>query len=121
MSLLLQLKGKPGYKIQIGDVVLIEDENRKRVLWPLGQIIQVYPGNDGEVRVVKVKTSKGELVRPVQKIYPLEVRENLKVSELRLEKVDEKKDNTETSKIATVDKIVSRKGREIIKPKRLDL
>ena len=121
LSLLLQLKGKPGYKIQIGDVVLIEDENRKRVLWPLGQIIQVYPGNDGEVRVVKVKTSKGELVRPVQKIYPLEIRENLKVSELRYEKVDEKKDNTETSKIATVDKIVSRKGREIIKPKRLDL
>ncbi|XP_035232679.1 uncharacterized protein LOC118204473 [Stegodyphus dumicola] len=53
--------------------VLVGSENQKRLNWPLAVIEELYPGRDGHVRVVKVKTPLGHLVRPVQKIYPLEV------------------------------------------------
>ena len=59
--------------VAVGDVVLIENNLQKRLDWPLAVIREVYPGKDGYVRVVKLKTSKGELVRPIQKLIPLEV------------------------------------------------
>lgn len=49
----LQLRHKwlrPKRNLQDGDVVLIRDENTPRKNWPLGQIIQTFPGKDGLVR-----------------------------------------------------------------------
>lgn len=60
-------------EISVGDIVIVGNDIRKRVDWLLGRITQVIPGTDGEIRVVRVKTEKGELVRPVQRLYPLEV------------------------------------------------
>ncbi|KAJ8875531.1 hypothetical protein PR048_023426 [Dryococelus australis] len=40
--------------------------------WPLARV-EVYPGGDGNASITKVKTFSGELVRPVQRIYPLEI------------------------------------------------
>ena len=34
---------------------------------------EVYPGKDGIVRAVQVKTANGILERPVQHLYPLEL------------------------------------------------
>ena len=34
-------------------------------IWPLGRVLEVYPGGDGQQRVVKVKTAYGTYVRPV--------------------------------------------------------
>ena len=34
----------------------------------MGRIIEVYPGPDGRVRNVKVKTNTGEYSRPITKI-----------------------------------------------------
>ena len=48
--------------VTVGDVVLIENNLQKRLDWPLAVIREVYPGKDGYVRVIKLKTSKGELV-----------------------------------------------------------
>lgn len=45
----------------------------KRLDWPLGKITQLFPGRDGKVRVARLKTATGELVRPVQRLYPLEL------------------------------------------------
>ena len=59
--------------VAVGNVVLIENNLQKRLDWPLAVIREVYPGKDGYVRMVKLKTSKGELVRPIQKLIPLEV------------------------------------------------
>ena len=36
--------------------------------WPLGKIIEVYPGQDGLIRVVSVKTASGVYKRPVNKV-----------------------------------------------------
>ncbi|KAF8765153.1 hypothetical protein HNY73_023143 [Argiope bruennichi] len=57
-------------QIKIGDIVLVECDNKRKVLWPLSKVTEIYPGKDGNVRVVRVKTASGELVRPIKKISP---------------------------------------------------
>jgi len=58
---------------EIGDIVLVGHDNKKRYDWPLGKILELYPGKDGKIRVAKVKTRMGMLIRPLQRLYPLEV------------------------------------------------
>ena len=60
-------------KLKIGDIVLIGSDNQKRINWPIARVQELLPGRDGKVRVVKVKTHNGTLLRPVQRLYPLEV------------------------------------------------
>ncbi|GIX70991.1 reverse transcriptase [Caerostris extrusa] len=60
-------------ELKVGDIVLIELENKKRVMWPMGKIEKIYSSRDGASRVVQVRTSSGCLTRPIQKLYPLEV------------------------------------------------
>ena len=38
------------------DVVNVADANAVRGKWPIGRVVQVYPGTDGKVRNVKIKT-----------------------------------------------------------------
>ena len=38
----------------------------------MGRIIEVYPGPDGVVRLVKLKTKKGEFIPPSALLYLLE-------------------------------------------------
>ncbi|XP_043466423.1 uncharacterized protein LOC122501193 [Leptopilina heterotoma] len=66
-------KSKKCSTVQIGDIVIIGDDNHKRIDWPLGKIEKMFVGRDGNVRVVMLKTKEGRLKRPVQRIYPLEI------------------------------------------------
>ena len=43
---------------RVGDLVVIPDKNLSRANWPLGTIIEIFPGSD-VIRVAKVKTSQG--------------------------------------------------------------
>ena len=57
----------------VGDLVLMTDPNTPRGLWPLARVTQVFPGPDGRVRSVEIKTSGGGVYRrPVVKIAVLE-------------------------------------------------
>ena len=38
--------------------------------WPLARIIKVHPGEDGKVRIVTVRTSRGVYNRLVVKVVP---------------------------------------------------
>ena len=60
--------------LQIGDVVVVVSKDTPRGSWPLGRVMQVYPGEDGHVRVVKLLVGKKEVVRPVTKVCPLEIK-----------------------------------------------
>ena len=64
---------KNNIQARVGDVVLVQDENSKRVDWPLALVTEVIAGKDNNIRVVRLKTAFGEMVRPIQRIYPLEV------------------------------------------------
>ena len=61
--------------VRVGDIAMIEDANVVRGKWTIAKVIQVYPGTDGKVRNVKLRTASGEYRRPVTKlavIYPAE-------------------------------------------------
>ncbi|GFT00565.1 integrase catalytic domain-containing protein [Nephila pilipes] len=54
------------------DVVLIES-TAKRVNWPLRKVVQLIERKDAEVRLAKIRTNHNDLLRPIQRLYPLEV------------------------------------------------
>ena len=54
--------------LRIGDIVLILDDNLPRNQWKKGIVIEVFPGTDGEVRIVNLKTAGGILTRAVRKL-----------------------------------------------------
>ncbi|XP_071044448.1 uncharacterized protein [Parasteatoda tepidariorum] len=62
-------------QLTVGDVVLIEDINKRRIHWPLTKIIELLPGKDKVVRLAKVKTENGTFLRPLQRLFPLEISE----------------------------------------------
>ena len=62
----------PQRNLRKGDLVLVKYDNSPRNQWPLGLIINAYPGKDGRVRSVQVKTRAGIYDRPTDKLCLLE-------------------------------------------------
>lgn len=60
--------------IQVGDMVIIKEERAQPLKWKLGRILQVHPGSDGHVRVATIRTSDGELKRPIVKLSLLPIK-----------------------------------------------
>ena len=75
--------------ISVGEVVIIH-ENAKRHWWRLGVIVKLIKGSDGNVRAVTLKTSKnGKVIflnRPIEKLYPLEIRSQEVVTDSDIER-----------------------------------
>ena len=63
---------KPQRNVQIGDLVLVNDKNIPRGLWPIGVITKVFPGPDGKIRTVELRTKDSVYVRPIVKVALLE-------------------------------------------------
>ena len=55
-----------GRQLMVGDVVLLVDFTSPRGKWQLALVKEVYPGVDGIVRNVLVKTKDGQYKRSVQ-------------------------------------------------------
>ena len=68
----LKHPGKP-CTLAVGDVVILKSEDKNRGKWPLGILQELYPGRDGVVRAVKLRSGKNFLERAVQHLYPLEL------------------------------------------------
>jgi len=71
--------------------VLVEFDKRKRIHWPLARVIELIPGRDGVERVVKLKTATGGLTRPIQRIYPLEIPNNVREEDPVIKKAKEER------------------------------
>ncbi|GFW14515.1 integrase catalytic domain-containing protein [Trichonephila clavipes] len=76
-----------------------------------GKDNKIFSGKDGRIRVVEVKTPSGNFIRPIQKLYPLEV--NLPEASDFRERIQKDQKNQEIS--------TSRRGRTLRPPKRLEL
>ncbi|XP_055842512.1 uncharacterized protein LOC129909456 [Episyrphus balteatus] len=63
----------PQKSLQIGDIVVIVDQNNPRKSWPKGKVLQVMPGKDGTIRSAIVQTQTGIYTRPVVKLAVLDV------------------------------------------------
>ena len=57
----------------VGEVVLLK-EDIPRVSWKLAVVEELFPGRDGSIRTAKVRTAKGSLLRSVNFLCPLEVK-----------------------------------------------
>lgn len=71
-----QLQNRPKWlrsseNLKINDLVLLKEDNVPPLKWPRARIVEVVPGSDGKVRMVKLKTQKGEFVRNISKVCPL--------------------------------------------------
>jgi len=113
LSQLIQRRGKKRGDIKVGDVILIGTDNMKRMDWPLGKVITLFPGKDGITRVVEVKTSNGILTRPVQRVYPLEVSSLEEDTFLEAVKATPKTDDVKV--------VITRSGRKVKVPSKFSL
>ncbi len=72
-----RMTNNPPNNITKGDLVLLHDDNIKRVQWKMGIVEGLITVRDKEVRGVSIRVSnQGKihlLTRPIQKVYPLEI------------------------------------------------
>lgn len=60
--------------IQVGDVVLVHEDDRPSMEWPLARVTEVHPGRDGLVRVATVEDArKHSFTRSVTKLAKLPI------------------------------------------------
>lgn len=106
--------------IRKGFLVLIREDNIPRMSWPIGRVLEVYPGKDNIVRSVKVKTSRGVILRPIQKLHDLEVQENDCNVDLKDVASHNVEDNVQGDEEICSD-IYTRVGRRVKAPERYGL
>ncbi|GFV78857.1 integrase catalytic domain-containing protein [Trichonephila clavipes] len=67
----LQQRNKWQFKkqnVNVGDLVVLIEDNIPTFKWPLGRITEIYSGSDALIRVVKVKTQFGEYKRAISRV-----------------------------------------------------
>ncbi|KFM60821.1 hypothetical protein X975_06497, partial [Stegodyphus mimosarum] len=69
--------------ISIGDIVLVGSDNLKRLQWPVARVVEGIPRKGGTVTIAKLKTKSGIVTRSIQRIYPLQLSDNLEGPVLR--------------------------------------
>lgn len=70
----LQTRGKwltQNPDIEVGQLVMLKEENTPPQRWPLGRVVEKHTGNDGVTRVVSIKTSTGIYKRGITELSPL--------------------------------------------------
>lgn len=68
MEYLSTLQGRKKWQwlnpnIQVGDLVLLKDQQAERIEWPMGLIVKSVPSDDSKVRKVEVKVSRQGTVK----------------------------------------------------------
>jgi hypothetical protein len=77
--------------VEVGDIVLVHDENHPRSFWRIGRIKELVNSTaDGKSRgaVVRVMSKKGKVTtlrRPLQLLYPMEINCKLAKEEVQSE------------------------------------
>ena len=64
----------PGRDLRVDDVVIVVSPDTTRGNWPLGKVLETYPGTDGWVRVVKIQVGQTTMTTAVTKLCPLEIK-----------------------------------------------
>ncbi|GFS75433.1 integrase catalytic domain-containing protein [Nephila pilipes] len=71
-----QRQNPQAWDIRHGDIVLIGDDVKIHLQWSLVRVLELIPGKDGLLRTIKLKTQFSTLIRPNQRVFPLEVNGN---------------------------------------------
>ena len=59
--------------LKVGEIVIVEMPNKKRLEWPLARVLEVHEGKDGHVRSATLWCKEGYMTRPVQRLVSLEI------------------------------------------------
>ncbi|GIX92523.1 reverse transcriptase [Caerostris extrusa] len=59
--------------LSLGDILLVDSDNTKTVKLAFGRILELFQGKDSVERVARLRVAKGEIIRPIQRIYSLEL------------------------------------------------
>ena len=59
--------------LKIGDLVLVDLDDSYHNLWPMGRIVEPFPGSDGQVRSCKIQARGTLYERALTKVVPLEL------------------------------------------------
>lgn len=62
--------------LQVGDLVVVKEDNLMPLQWRMGRVIKLYPGRDGIPRVADVYVVKGTIRRAVNKLCLLPMSTN---------------------------------------------
>ncbi|GFR19825.1 integrase catalytic domain-containing protein, partial [Trichonephila clavata] len=138
LGLLAQKRSKPiSHKMKVGEIVFVENPNKKSLYWPLAKVLELLPDRDGNIRTLKLKCGNAEIIRPVQRLFPLEIQpEELPIAIVGMERVPEPSTLSEVPVAYTGEEVnpeltevnpamdsckFSRCGRKIKPPQKLDL
>ncbi|XP_041452005.1 uncharacterized protein LOC121405395 [Drosophila obscura] len=61
----------PTRDLEVGDLVVIKEDNIPSHEWRLGRVQKTYPGPDDKVRVIDLNTVRGLIKRPITKVVLL--------------------------------------------------
>lgn len=50
-------KSSTSSKINVGDIVLVGSDNKKRLAWPMARVVEIIPSADHEIRTARVRRS----------------------------------------------------------------
>ncbi|GFR17243.1 hypothetical protein TNCT_318041 [Trichonephila clavata] len=101
------------------------------------KVLELLPGRDGNIRTLKLKCGNAEIIRPVQRLFPLEIQpEELPIADVGMEGVPEPSSLSEVPVAYTDEEVnpelteltpsidscmFARYGRKIKPPQKLDL
>jgi hypothetical protein len=117
LGLLVQRgKEKLTHDYKVGDIVFVERDDQKRIFWPMARIVELFPGKDGVARMARLKTKSGELVRALQRLYPLEVSQEETLYPVLQEKRTVVAPQPQTQDVPQSPQLTTRSGRVVRKP-----
>ncbi|KAK3803548.1 hypothetical protein RRG08_027825 [Elysia crispata] len=119
-------QGRQKCDIEVGSMVLVREDGKPRLQWPLGVITKAFVGRDGLIRAVELKTKKGHFTRALQKLHKLELVSEVKgggqsESDPKTTVEDRAKACTSDDKKLQNSPVYTRAGRQRRAPKKLDL
>ncbi|XP_074661993.1 uncharacterized protein LOC141914638 [Tubulanus polymorphus] len=68
-------------EIRSGDVVLVHDDQKRRINWKLAIVTKLNYGNDGAVRSAEIRMGTTNTSRPINKLFPLEINTDMDFKE----------------------------------------
>lgn len=96
------INGRMGQRPEIGDVVIIHQDDKRRHLWKLGRVVKLLANSEGVVRGAKVRVHEQgkravEIDRPLQKLFPLEMRDQGRGRKIELVQEDDTPRSTDSN------------------------
>lgn len=72
----------PKYNIKVNDMVMLRNVLTPPTTWLLGRIVKVFPGKDGLVRSVEVRTEYSHFKRPIGQVCLLPIDHEIRGDEM---------------------------------------